>query len=564
MRRLIPLIAALVGIGLVAGQARAQQPKKFQIDAAARPAVERGVAYLKGQVNNLKNAGEAGIVAMALNKSLVPPNDQAMVACLGRIGTCFSGEGYKPETRGGPDNYEASVVLMALVNLDHIGYKPQIDAVAQWIIAHQMANGAWDYSERTQGDESMTQYCLLALYEAESAGIVIKPEVWDHAAKYYLSVQAAGGSWTYHRDAPNQGETMSMTAAGVGSLLICQKSLAKYRRGQDRLNPYLTPVNPDGTPMDSNYKVETSVKSITDGVTKGLSWMTGHFAINKDPMLGQSPYYALYGIERIAGLDPTNTLDGVRWYTRGLDFVNSSQEPTGAWNAQHENVPNTCWALLFATKSTVQMNEKINIRRLGGGGQRLGSGLPADLNNVEVVRGQLVARPMGGAIEGMLKVLENPDNDSYESAIRGLVDKYQAEGPKVLRPLKDRFRKMLNEKVPERRQLGVWGLGHIGDLDVAPALIKALLDNDPGVVNDARIGLQILSRKADGFGPSGEAPIEQRIEAARKWQAWFQSVKPPDLDAPDLALPAAPAGGAAPAVPAAAPAPADTAQAPSR
>ena len=197
-------------------------------------------------------------------------------------------------------------------------------------MSQQMANGAWDYSTRTDGDTSMTQYAILALWEAENAGIAVRPEVWDRAAAFYLKSQSPAGSWTYHRDAPNQGETISMSAAGLGSLLICQKQLTKHRKGQDLMNPLMIPLTIDGQPAESRYKVETSSKAISEGIAKGMGWLISHFQVNTDAIMGQSPYYALYGLERLAALDKDkNTLDSVRWYDRGLDFVMTTQKGTG-------------------------------------------------------------------------------------------------------------------------------------------------------------------------------------------------------------------------------------------
>ena len=547
MNRLLPLL--MVG-GLLVGPAQAQNARSGPdqdkaIIARARPAVDRGVNYLKGHVNQLKDAGEAGISALAMIKAGVAHNDQALLDTIARFAVTFKDGGYQPETKGGPDTYEASVVCLALVNLEPIDYKPQIDLVAQYLMGKQMPNGAWDYSNRSQGDESMTQYALLALWEAENAGIVVRPEVWDHAARYFLSVESSSGSWTYHRDAPNQGETVSMSAAGVGSLLICQEQLARHRKGQDLANPLMIPITIDGQPAESRYKVQTSVAEINNGIAKGMAWLASHFEAKADPSQGQSPYYALYGIERLAALDDKGKrMEATRWYERGVEFALSSQKGSGAWDAQHAELPNTCWAVLFATKATVISREKIKIRKLAGAPQRPGTRMPSDLSNVEIVGGEIVVKPMGGAIENMLKILEDPSNMKFESALAGLEVKYQAEGPKVLRPLKDRFRKLLTDKDPYNRMVAAWGLGRTADLDVAPILIKTLLDSNPAVVSEARIGLQVLSRKLDGFGPVADAPPEERLAAARRWQTWFNSVKPPELDAPDDILPA-PAPGAA-------------------
>ena len=538
------LLASLAVVGVLANSAPAQDKG---VVARARPAVDRGVSYLKGHATQLKDAGEAGISALAMIKAEVPKNDPDFLATVARFAVTFGKDGtYQPETKGGPDIYEAAVVCLALVNLEPIDYKPQIDLVAQYIMGKQMASGGWDYSNRTQGDESMTQYALLALWEAESAGILVRPEVWDHAARYYLSVQSGGGSWTYHRDAPNQGETISMTAAGVGSLLICQEQLARHRKGQDLANPLMIPITIDGQPAESRYKVQTSVAEINGGIAKGMAWLVGHFAVNTDPQIGQSPYYALYGVERLAALDVKNKrMEATRWYDKGVDYAMSTQKGTGAWHAQHEDLPNTCWTILFATRATTVSMEKIKIRKLAGAPQKIGTRLPSDLSNVELVGGEIVAKPMGGAIENMLKVLEDPTNMKFESALAGLVAKYQAEGPKVLRPLKDRFRKLLSDRDPANRRVAAWALGRTTDLDVAPVLIKTLLDADDDVVEEARIGLQVLSRKLDGFGPAYKSTPEERLAAARRWQTWFNAVKPPDLDAPDDILPAVAAPAAA-------------------
>jgi len=216
----------------------------------------------------------------------------------------------------------------------------------------------------------------------------------------------------------------------------------------------------------------------------------------------------------------------------------ANQSTSGAWNAQHDEVPNTCWAILFSVRATKISLHKIEIRRLGAGTQKGGEGLPSDLSNVEVVGGQIMVRPMGGAIEGMLAVLEDPRPQNADAALAGLVEQYKTQGPKVLRPFKDRFRKFMKHPDPDIRVVACWGLGRTADLDVAPTLIRSLLDPDDAVVNEARKGLQVLARKLDGFGPNKGATNEEKQAAARRWQQWYESVRPPDLDAPEEILPA--------------------------
>jgi uncharacterized protein YfaS (alpha-2-macroglobulin family) len=102
---------------------------------------------------------------------------------------------------------------MALANLVAEARGADLEAIARFLVSRQNANGSWDYSHRSAGDASISQYAILGLWEADNAGEHVPPEVWDRAARWYLSVQAPGGSWTYHRDKPGR-ETIAMTAAG--------------------------------------------------------------------------------------------------------------------------------------------------------------------------------------------------------------------------------------------------------------------------------------------------------------------------------------------------------------
>jgi hypothetical protein len=147
-----------------------------------------------------------------------------------------------------------------------------------------------------------------------------------------------------------------------------------------------------------------------------------------------------------------------------------------------------------------------------------------------VAAGRVVSRPMNGAVEGMLAVLEDPRAQVADSALAGLVTRYETEGPRILRPHKDRFRKLLTNHDPGLRRVAAWALGRTGELDVVPALIDALTDPDPEVVDTARIGLQLLSRKIVGPGPADLSNPEQRKEAAAKWRAWYETIRPLELE----------------------------------
>jgi hypothetical protein len=199
----------------------------------------------------------------------------------------------------------------------------------------------------------------------------------------------------------------------------------------------------------------------------------------------------------------------------------------------HGEVCNTVWAILFITKSTAKTIRRVDIKRLGAGTLLGGRFLPKDLTNLTVAGGRVVSRPMNGAVEGMLAALEDPRVETADSALAGLVKRYRAEGPDVLRPHKDRFRKLLTDRDPGLRRVATWALARTADLDVVPSLITALTDPDEAVVRTARDGLQLLSRKINDLGPPANSTPEQRKEAAKRWGDWYASIRPLDLEGQD-------------------------------
>jgi hypothetical protein len=507
------------------------------------PTVNRGVEYLKGKMAARQGTGETALATLAMIKAEVPANDPAMVAALRVIDGRFSGSAYSPDRRGGPEIYEAGCLIMALANLDPNGRKAQISSIADYIIAKQKAAGGWDYDGRTAGDTSISQYAVLGLWEAENIGVNIHPRIWDSVAQFYMSTQSAQGSWTYHRD-EGSGETLSMTAAGVGSLMICQKQLAAYRRVVSAQNPYLIPVLPENQQI--KYSVKTPAADLARSINSGTTWLASNFTTTNDGVIGQSPFYCLYGIERVGALAGRANLGNVDWFDRGAAFINSKQQADGSFTSSHGEIPNTAWAVLFLTKSTAKTIERIKIRRLGAGELFGGKGLPKDLSQISEAGGRLVARPMDGAVEGMLTVLEDPRSDNADSALAGLIDRFRKDGPEVILPHRDRFRKLLTDRDPGVRRIAAWALARMGDLAMMPPLIEALKDNDDGVVTETRLGLQLLSRKLDGFGPPEPSTPEQRVAAAKAWKTWYEAVRPLKFDdgAPQVRkLPKADEGG---------------------
>jgi hypothetical protein len=522
--RLIVAFVAAAGLGCaLARSARAQQDQ----------AVRSGIQYLKGRAANLQ-VGETAMIALALVKAGTPASDPVLSQCMAKILRRFTSSGYEPERRGGHDIYEAAVVAMVLANIESEDSRAPLGLVAGYILGKQNPNGSWDYAGRTQGDTSISQYAILGLWESESAGVDVPPSVWDKAAGWFLSVQAKAGSWNYHRDeSMRYADSLSMTAAGVGSLLICRRQLDRFKKSKQGVSSLMTNLTPEGS--SQNYQVATSMVKVAEAAKSGMAWLGANFTTSNSPVVGQSIYYGLYGIERIGALADRQTIGRVDWYEKGRGFLHQSQRSDGSWHySLQTDEMNTVWAILFLTKSTAKSIQRRTARKLGAGTLVGGRNLPKDLTTMTVAGGHIMSRPMNGAVEGMLAVLEDPRSERADTAVAGLVDRYQREGPDVLRPFKDRFRKMIADRDPGVRSVAAWALSRTGDLDVVPTLIDTLVDPDEGVVISAKLGLQLLSRKIDGLGPPSPSTPEERAEAARKWRAWYEAIRPLEPEVGDL------------------------------
>ena len=119
-------------------------------------------------------------------------------------------------------------------------------------------------------------------------------------ASWYMSVQSSAGSWNYHRDEASQPETCAMTAAGIGSLLICQRQLERYRSTRPRNQLALDAAG--HRPAARRFQAVDLRRPDRAAVNRGIAWLSANFARVTRLLAGQTPYYMLYGVERIGAL----------------------------------------------------------------------------------------------------------------------------------------------------------------------------------------------------------------------------------------------------------------------
>lgn len=322
-----------------------------ELDAAAiLNSIDRGVNYLKRSQRNKGNwsdmlsapGGLSALVTLALLNAGESPDDPVIAKALKYVR-----EFQTPENR----TYFVSLRIMTLCAAEPKRDRETIRKAVQWLGEAQVKQGAtaggWGYSDGRLGesDPSNSQFAVLALHEAERAGIGIKvdSEVWRLAADYWRRTQREDGSWGYGAGLPSTG---SMACAGIGALIITSQAEgggdARVVGGQVRCCQ-----SPQGEETDE-ARIQRAVK-----------WLGNAFSVRRNPGVAAQPrswhLYYLYGLERVGRLGARRLIGQHDWYREGAEFLIGSQDPLrGYWTGGSATEKNkelaTAMALLFLSK----------------------------------------------------------------------------------------------------------------------------------------------------------------------------------------------------------------------
>ncbi len=241
-----------------------------------------------------------------------------------------------------PDQtYHVSLQTLALAMLS-----PEKDAAilgrnVAWLEAAQIqggpAAGSWTYKagDRGTGDNSNTQFALLALHEASRAGLRVRPETWLRSQQYWVSCANADGSWGYSGRAPGTG---SMTCAGIASIWITSEHVG-------------TPDAQAGQGAVSCCGGGRSPRVLE----RGLDWLGRRFSVTQNPGTGGDTwlYYYLYALERVGRFTARRYIGDHDWYREGARmFIDAQDRLSGQFKARRieDEVVATSFALLFLAK----------------------------------------------------------------------------------------------------------------------------------------------------------------------------------------------------------------------
>lgn len=240
------------------------------------------------------------------------------------------------------ETYSVSLQTMVLAMLAPDTDRALIARNVKWLEKAQVpagraAGGSWSYSaDRGTGDNSNSQFALLALHEADRAGVPVREEVWALAQQYWVRCANGDGSWGY--TIGNSGGSGSMTCAGIASIWITAEHLGA----------------PDAM-ADRDTVSCCGGGSVPKALERGLEWLGRRFSVVENPATGGQTwlYYYLYGLERVGRFTARRFIGVHDWYREGARmFVGVQDGFSGAFRGGKIEDPTvaTSFALLFLAK----------------------------------------------------------------------------------------------------------------------------------------------------------------------------------------------------------------------
>jgi len=314
------------------------QPAQPLTAKQVRTAIDGGIKYLLTEQSAKNGSWSAypkqpgavtALCTLALLNSGVEPGHPQIQKALAYL-----------RTKEPTQTYSASLLTMAFCAAEPLRDLAQIQKNVNWLESIQQPGGQWSYAAPAGGDNSNSQFAVLALHEAERVGAMVKQETWELAAEYWKSCQNPSGSWGY-RKGWDVG-LGSMTCAGIAATVICE-----------------------GRVDTPNAKIENGLAQCCqpqeegDSLDRALGWLGNNFSVRRNPgRRGAGStwhYYYLYGLERVGRLTARRLIGEHDWYREGAEFLVSQQDPfSHHWVGQGhaENRPHiaTALALLFLSK----------------------------------------------------------------------------------------------------------------------------------------------------------------------------------------------------------------------
>jgi len=519
-------------------------------DPEVRAMVAKGVAYLGGLNEDALGASRYGATAGTLLLAAYAhyKAEQDYDAPIVKLGIKYAKqlsnamEPGEKLTGGAKLNYEASIAILFMAEVDAEGFREDIKKIGLGLIDLQMSHGGYGYSGQAQGDISQIQYVTLAMWTLDRAGIEIPLKRVDALLSYLVRVQDPGGAWPYIATDPGTGGglqsqaagdlTVSTSLAGGSSALIAADIFRLW--GQSNAND----TGIEGFPKAIKKYEEKSLvdnrremtKVNREGVIAATNRMDQYrFGPGATAHGGAVPvwfYYILYSLERYESfIELATGKVSTDWYDDGVRELMELQSDNGAWGEKvatlTEPSVSTAFAILFLIRSTKKAIGSVSTGSLAGG-----YGLPSDTTKIVVNGTQIKGEVPATAVTDLLSILENDDAASVDSASIPENLQLETDREKLRLQLSRLERVVRGSESWQARRVAARLLGTSDQLSVVPSLIYALSDNDKQTRTFAINGLQFISRRFNDFDLSSKPEAAEIRDVQKKWVAWYQKIYP--------------------------------------
>ena len=520
-------------------------------DPVVTKMVSQGIAYLDkledkdfgGGDPFSTIAGEAILIGYAHHKCRHDPDSPAVKRGLkfakSVVSSLSKGGGRKEQKR----TYVMAICVLLFAEVNADGYRSELQTLQQHLLDFQSANGAFCYPDddpSKNGDISMSQYGMLAIWTLDRNGIRLDYNRVTESLQWLLRVQDPSGGWPYHAQDPGVGRgnmaqstremTNSTALAGGSSLLIGGDALRLWGESDSDADTGI-PGLPKAIKI---YKEDKNVQrrkrgSMTETpIKRSVGMMNAWRQKNPYKRTGIDwYYYQIYTLERfesfveIANGSPKNFSPA--WYNRVVDELRQTQGADGGWTDRSQTRPpvSTAFALLFLIRSTQK-----TIFTMSQGTLQGGYGLPKDTTDIRVEGTQIKGRPVAAQVTDMLDILE--EDGAGETEGKSIPDNLELDEDPITRAAQmDRLERLVRgSKSWQARRVAARLLGKSDELRVVPSLIYALSDPDHSVRRYARDGLRFISRRFDGFGMSNDPTTAEVDQVQRKWRDWYRTMNP--------------------------------------
>lgn len=550
---LVASLGSAGGSAFAADQARIQQ------------SINKGAGYLKAEFQKSIGTPELSLVALALLKAQHPHDSAEFRTAVDEIRGKIKDGKYHPQTM---HVYEAGGDATFLADFDGENLQAEIKAIIDYLLSVQFDTGAWDYPKGsshdrgTNGDTSVNQYGCLALWAAERAGVEVPREEWEQVLRWLLTHQNQDGGFSYVPGTTQglfQGRSdLSMTFAGMGSILIATRHLYPAQADQLYANPDAAQEKPAAAQADpaaalgplqkidltrpepamqpAGGEARVPLSDIKAALSRGKNWINTRYRPFNDTGTA-TPFYYFYAVERFGALADVQQFGDANWFDLSSTALMDKQNPDGSYPSNNYTNAriDTSFAVLFLTRSTGKILKRSQaVPTIGGGLLTGGKGEPGVVTE---------AKRDPTPLDKLLASLQNPGSLNLEEVQTDLIEQIQIGDKTELVGQTDLLVKLMKHPHGEVRRTAAWALGRTNDLGLARHLIERLMDDsDVGVLMEAHAALSWLSRRFDGFeiplnpldGLPDDAAEEQkrnaieawRSRALREWGAWYVKVRP--------------------------------------